>query len=88
LRKILLISSKLASTSASLSGTANPTLTDLVEKTMSVITCDGRSIIGRLRGFDQTLNVILEQSHERDFRLDFGGLQNELGIYIIRGDNM
>jgi small nuclear ribonucleoprotein (snRNP)-like protein len=36
-----------------------------VEKTMSVITCDGRSIIGRLRGFDQTLNVILEQSHER-----------------------
>lgn len=43
---------------------------------------------GRLRGYDQTINVILEQSHERIFSEDKGVEQNPLGLYIVRGDNM
>ena len=30
-----------------------------------VLTNDGRSVVGILRGFDQTTNLILEDSHER-----------------------
>ena len=33
--------------------------------TVSVITNDGRNIIGILRGYDQTTNVVLEECHER-----------------------
>jgi hypothetical protein len=43
---------------------------------------------GSLKGFDQTTNIILEQSHERVFSEDKGVIQNVLGLYIIRGDNM
>ena len=43
---------------------------------------------GILKGFDQTINLVLEQSHERIFSEDAGVVQNVLGLYIIRGDNM
>jgi hypothetical protein len=43
---------------------------------------------GTLKGFDQTINIILEQSHERVYSEDRGVIQNTLGLYIIRGDNM
>jgi small nuclear ribonucleoprotein (snRNP)-like protein len=33
--------------------------------TVSVITNDGRNIIGVLRGYDQTTNLILDECHER-----------------------
>uniref|UniRef100_A0A453A5M5 LSM8 homolog, U6 small nuclear RNA associated n=1 Tax=Aegilops tauschii subsp. strangulata TaxID=200361 RepID=A0A453A5M5_AEGTS len=32
---------------------------------ISVITNDGRNIVGTLRGFDQATNIILDESHER-----------------------
>ncbi len=32
---------------------------------VSVITNDGRNIVGVLRGFDQTNNLILDECHER-----------------------
>ncbi len=43
---------------------------------------------GNLKGFDQTLNIILEESHERVFSTAAGVEQVVLGLYIIRGDNM
>ena len=43
---------------------------------------------GNLRGFDQTINLILDESHERVFSLTAGVEQVVLGLYIIRGDNM
>ena len=43
---------------------------------------------GTLRGFDQTVNIILERSHERVFSSGSGIEQVQLGLYIIRGDNM
>jgi len=33
--------------------------------TVSVITNDGRNIVGILRGYDQTTNLIMEECHER-----------------------
>jgi U6 snRNA-associated Sm-like protein LSm8 len=32
---------------------------------VSVITNDGRNIVGTLRGYDQTTNMIMEDCHER-----------------------
>ena len=59
-------------------------LQEWMDKTVSVITSDGRNIIGTLKGFDQTINLILEQSHERIYSEDRGVVQNVLGLYIIR----
>jgi U6 snRNA-associated Sm-like protein LSm8 len=63
-------------------------LTEFVNKTVSVITNDGRNIVGKLKGYDQVTNVILEGSHERIFSEENGVVQNVLGLYIIRGDNI
>lgn len=43
---------------------------------------------GTLKGFDQTVNLILDESHERVFSSGSGVEQVMLGLYIIRGDNM
>ncbi|XP_074657846.1 U6 snRNA-associated Sm-like protein LSm8 [Tubulanus polymorphus] len=59
-----------------------------VNKTVSVITADGRIIVGQLKGFDQTINLILDESHERVFSTTQGMEQVVLGLYIIRGDNV
>jgi len=63
-------------------------LETLVNKVISVITSDGRMIIGTLKGFDQTINLILDQSHERVFSTGQGVEQVPLGLYVIRGDNV
>ena len=94
----------------------------LLDQTVSVITNDGRNIIGCLKGtcwdalrrptcqsrqltspthfprprreprsrvgFDQALNVVLEECHERVYSEDAGVEQVVLGLYIIRGDNI
>ncbi len=63
-------------------------LSELLDKTVSIITNDGRNIVGALKGFDQAINVVLEQSHERVYSMQEGVVQNPLGLYLIRGDNM
>ncbi|XP_020889692.1 sm-like protein LSM8 isoform X2 [Arabidopsis lyrata subsp. lyrata] len=45
----------------------NTGLEDLVNQIISVITNDGRNIVGVLKGFDQATNIILDESHERVF---------------------
>ncbi len=63
-------------------------MNDFVDKVVIILTNDGRSIIGKLKGYDQTINVILEDSHERIYSTDCGVEQNPLGLYIIRGDTI
>jgi len=65
--------------------TAN--LEDFADRSIAVITNDGRCIVGILRGFDQLTNVILEECHERVYA-ETGFEQVVLGLYIIRGDNV
>jgi U6 snRNA-associated Sm-like protein LSm8 len=63
-------------------------MSDMVDEIVNVITADGRTIIGLLRGFDQHLNIVLDQCHERIFSTTEGVKQEKLGLYIIRGENV
>eukprot|EP00964_Phaeocystis_antarctica_P023716 scaffold13249_cov62-Phaeocystis_antarctica.AAC.5 len=47
-------------------------LDGMVDKVVQVVTNDGRNIVGMLKGFDQTTNVILDECHERVFSPDAG----------------
>jgi len=62
-------------------------LEPLVNHTVNMITSDGRIILGTLKGFDQTINLILDDSFERVFTMN-GVEQVKLGVFIIRGDNV
>ena len=42
----------------------------------------------RLQGFDQLVNLVLEDSHERVYSESNGVERVPLGLYIIRGDNV
>lgn len=55
---------------------------------VGVITCDGRVIVGQLRGYDQLQNLILCNCHERVFSTDAPVELVPLGLYVIRGDNI
>eukprot|EP00938_MAST-03A_sp_MAST-3A-sp1_P001930 g1930.t1 len=59
-----------------------------LNKVVSVITSDGRNIVGSLKGFDQHMNMIMEECHERVYSSDAGVDQVVLGLYIVRGDNI
>ncbi|GJQ78074.1 hypothetical protein Trydic_g2416 [Trypoxylus dichotomus] len=63
-------------------------LDSFVNHTVSIITSDGRNFIGTLKGFDQTINLILDESHERVYSTTTGVEQVMLGLHIIRGDNV
>lgn len=63
-------------------------LESYVNNTVSIITSDGRNFVGTLKGFDQTINIILDESHERVFSTASGIEQVVLGLHIIRGDNI
>lgn len=45
-------------------------------------------MVGIMEGFDQLTNVILSHSHERIFSRERGVQINQLGLYMIRGDNV
>ena len=47
-------------------------MVEFVDKKVSIITNDGRLIVGMLKGFDNVTNVILEGSEERVFSQDEG----------------
>ncbi|KAG8041293.1 hypothetical protein G9C98_002281 [Cotesia typhae] len=63
-------------------------LESYVNHTVSIITSDGRNFVGTLKGFDQTINLILDDSHERVYSMTQGVEQVVLGLHIIRGDNV
>jgi U6 snRNA-associated Sm-like protein LSm8 len=62
-------------------------ISDMIEQQVSIITADGRNLVGKLMGADQLINVVLENCHERLFTED-GVEQIPLGLFIIRGDNV
>jgi U6 snRNA-associated Sm-like protein LSm8 len=43
---------------------------------------------GVLKGFDNTTNIVLGECRERVFSPSAGVETVELGLYIVRGDNM
>ena len=64
-------------------------LTPLIStETICVITSDGRTIIGVLAGNDQVQNLILNDAQERVYSDDAPVETVDLGLYVIRGDNV
>eukprot|EP00347_Sterkiella_histriomuscorum_P015950 403355067 len=60
----------------------------LVEKTVNVITNDGRNFIGTLVSFDQKTNLILSACIERIYIENHDVQAEEMGVFFIRGDNV
>ena len=58
------------------------------DSTVSIITSDGKVLIGTLKGIDNGINVILDDSHERVFSIDQGVEKHQLGLCVIRGENV
>ncbi|XP_040822275.1 U6 snRNA-associated Sm-like protein LSm8 [Ochotona curzoniae] len=63
-------------------------LESYINPTVAVITSDGRMIVGTLKGFDQTINLILDKSYEPVFSSSQGAEPVVLGLYFVRGDNV
>lgn len=55
---------------------------------IEVMTIDGRLFVGCLKGFDQSTNVLLSGCVERVFTESAGVELVQLGLYLVRGDNM
>jgi U6 snRNA-associated Sm-like protein LSm8 len=63
-------------------------LATFVDKLVTIITTDGRLLVGHLRGYDQTTNLILSAAQERTISPDEPCTTEDLGLYILRGDNV
>ena len=59
----------------------------MIEK-VCVVTSDGRIIIGQLVGHDQVQNLILSDAFERVYSESSAVEIAELGLYVVRGDNV
>lgn len=64
------------------------TLADWREKSICVLTSDGRMILGELVGYDQVQNLILNDAKERVYSNGSPPETVDLGLYVIRGDNV
>eukprot|EP01115_Flamella_aegyptia_P005022 TRINITY_DN21352_c0_g1_i1.p1 TRINITY_DN21352_c0_g1~~TRINITY_DN21352_c0_g1_i1.p1 ORF type:complete len:104 (-),score=6.58 TRINITY_DN21352_c0_g1_i1:9-287(-) len=63
-------------------------LASFIDQKVSVLTNDGRVIIGTLRGIDQSTNLIIEECFEKIFKTDEPVGIEHRGLYIARGDNV
>ncbi|KAF2709068.1 LSM-domain-containing protein [Pleomassaria siparia CBS 279.74] len=62
-----------------------------LNKKVSVLTLDGRTMVGNLLSCDQSMNLVLQEAIERIIRPVDDGFPSEevpLGLYIIRGDSV
>ena len=64
------------------------TLSELTNKSVTILTCDGRLITGTLLGYDQLQNLILKQSYEKVYSMEAPVEKVELGLFVVRGDNV
>ena len=60
----------------------------LYSESICVVTSDGRLILGDLVGHDQVQNLILNDAKERVYSAGSPPESVELGLYVIRGDNV
>ncbi|KAL7526601.1 hypothetical protein ACHAXR_001562 [Thalassiosira sp. AJA248-18] len=64
------------------------TLSDYTTKHVTILTCDGRLISGTLAGYDQLQNLILKHCHEKVYSMENPMEKVELGLFVVRGDNV
>ena len=63
-------------------------LEPFADKKVAVITGDGRVITGKLKAYDQVINIVLVNTVERVYSHNVGVEEVSLGLYVIRGDNV
>ena len=59
-------------------------LKEMIGKQISVITCDGRNIVGTLRGYDQFMNLVLDDATEDVSSTE----QHDIGMVVVRGNSV
>jgi len=59
-----------------------------LSESICVVTSDGRIILGELVGHDQVQNLILNDAKERVYSSGSPPDTVDLGLYVIRGDNV
>ncbi|KAF9694679.1 hypothetical protein EKO04_007639 [Ascochyta lentis] len=62
-----------------------------LNKRVSVLTLDGRTMVGTLFSCDGSMNLVLADAYERIIRPAEDGVPSEevpLGLYIVRGDSV
>ncbi|KAF2650576.1 Sm-like ribonucleoprotein [Lophiostoma macrostomum CBS 122681] len=62
-----------------------------LNKKVTVLTLDGRTMVGTLLSCDGSMNLVLRDAVERIIRPADEGMNSEevpLGLYIIRGDSV
>lgn len=67
-----------------MSDTATKILEESLGKTVLVRLKGGRSLRGRLQGFDQHMNLVLEETED----ISDANSTQKLGTMIVRGDNV
>ncbi|KAF4662763.1 N(alpha)-acetyltransferase 38, NatC auxiliary [Perkinsus olseni] len=53
-----------------------------------LVTADGKVLLGKFKGFDQSLNVVLSECKERVYSMVEGVETLHHGLYLIRGDDV
>ncbi|GAQ85287.1 small nuclear ribonucleoprotein G [Klebsormidium nitens] len=61
-----------------------PDLKKYMDKRLNIKLNANRTVVGVLRGFDQFMNIVLDNSVE----LTKGGEENEIGMVVIRGNSV
>ena len=77
-----------APSSIATSSSMDSAVSALVGSRVCIVTLDGRSLIGVLKGFDGMWNLVLENAFERLFFPDRGMEEEPLGLYLVRGDSL
>ncbi|MEM2025144.1 MAG: LSM domain-containing protein [Desulfurococcaceae archaeon] len=67
-----------------MSDTAHKILEENIENIVLIKTREGISLRGRLRSFDQHLNIVLEETEE----IRSEESSRKLGTVVVRGDNV
>ena len=55
-----------------------------VDKNVSLLLKDGRSLEGKLTGYDEYMNMVIEDTTERTA----DGAEKRLGTVVLRGNNV
>lgn len=63
-------------------------INSLINKYIQVVTNDNRCLIGKLNSADNNINCIITNTKEIVYDDDNQKFEYEVGVYLIRGDNV
>jgi U6 snRNA-associated Sm-like protein LSm8 len=60
----------------------------LLNKKVQVISNEGKIFLGELISYDSSINIILKNTIERIFSEDNNVIEQKMGLFMLRGDNV